>query len=176
MEVGNYFGGNTLKNVLYLVMAVMLVSACTTLEPAPTESPEEVVIEVGEVIFNGTECTVTGSTKLSPGKYSYVLRDESEYEAKMYVGRLLGGKTIQDMLDLKGESGGYIPRAVFNEAYNQAFEPGFAWYKPDGGEVHTYVLSTEGEYTVGIWSYATETTPFTIWFCAPLWIEGTPSD
>jgi len=167
-----------MKNVLYLVTAVVLVSACTTSEPAPTESPEEVVIEVGEVIFDGTECTVTGSTKLSPGKYSYVLRDESEYEAQMYVGRLLGDKTMQDMLDLQGEPGsrGNVTAALLDEAYVWAIEPGAAWYKPDGGEIHTYILSTEGEYTVGIWSYETETIPFTVWFCAPLWIEGTPSD
>ena len=49
-----------MKKVLYLVMVVLFVAACTTSLPAPTESPEEVLIEVGEVIFDGTECTVTG--------------------------------------------------------------------------------------------------------------------
>ena len=165
-----------MKKVLLQVMAVLFVSACTTSQPAPTESPEDVVIEVGEVIFNGTECTVTGSTKLSPGIYSYVLQDESEYEVQMYIGKLLGGKTTQDMLDLQGKPGAYVPEAVTDEAYDWAFEPGAAWYKPDGGEVHTYILSTEGEYTVGIWSYETETIPFTVWFCAPLWIEEVTSE
>ncbi len=157
-------------------MVVLFVAACTTSQPAPTESPEEVVIEVGEVIFDGTECTVTGSTKLSPGRYSYVLRDESEYEVQMYVGRLLGGKTTQDMLDLQGEPGAYVTEDLVDEAYDWAVEPGAAWYKPDGGEVHTYKFISEGEYTVGIWSYQAPTIPFTVWFCAPIWIEETPSD
>ena len=165
-----------MKRVLLLVMAVLFVSACTTSQPAPTESPEEVVIEVGEVIFDGTECTVTGRTKLPPGKYSYVLRDESEYEVQMYIGRLLEGKTTQDMLDLQGEPGAYLPKAVTDEAYDWAYEPGSARLKPDGGEIHTYILTDEGEYTVGVWSYETETIPFTIWFCAPLWVEEASSE
>jgi len=90
-----------MKKVLLLVMVELFVAACTTSQPAPTESPEDVVIEVGEVIFDGKECTVTGETKLPPGKYSYVLHDESEYEGQMYIGRLLEGKTTQDMLIYK---------------------------------------------------------------------------
>ena len=165
-----------MKNMVFLLVALLLVTACATTQPVPTETPEDVVIEVGEVIFDGTECTVTGETKLPPGKYSYVLQDESEYEVQMYIGRLLDGKTTQDMLDLQGEPGAYVSAAVFDEEYAQAVEPGAAWYKPDGGEVHTYILSTEGEYNVGIWSYETETIPFTVWFCAPLWIDETPSE
>ena len=106
-----------MKRAVILVMAVMFIPACTTLQSPPTESAEDVALEVGEVIFDGTECTVTGSKKLPPGKYSYVLHDESEYEAQMYIGRLLDGKTTQDMLDLQGEPGAYVPEAVFDEAY-----------------------------------------------------------
>jgi len=65
---------------------------------------------------------------------------------------------------------------VTDEAYDYALEPGAAWYKPDGGEVHAYILTEKGEYTVGVWSYETETIPFTVWFCAPLWIEEAPSE
>lgn len=141
-----------MKKVLLLVMAVLFVSACTPSQPAPTESPDDVVIEVREVIFDGTECTVTGDKKLPPGKYSYVLQDESDYEAQMYIGRLLGDKTMQDMLDLQGEPGarGNVTEALLDEAYDWAIEPGAAWHRPDGGEVHTYKLVSEGEYTVGI--------------------------
>ena len=131
-----------MKKVLLLVMVELFVAACTTSQPAPTESPEDVVIEVGEVIFDGRECTVTGETKLPPGKFSYVLQDESDYEVQMYIGRLLGDKTMQDMLDLQGEPGsrGNVTEALLDEAYDWAIEPGAAWQKPDGGEVHTYIL------------------------------------
>jgi hypothetical protein len=165
-----------MKRVLLLVMAVLIVSACTTSQPVPTDIPEDVVIEVGAVIFDGKECTVTGETKLPPGKYSYVLQDESEYEVQMFIGRLLEGKTNQDILDLQGEPGARLPKAVLDEAYDWAYEPGIARLKPDGGEIHTYILTDEGEYTVGVWSYETETIPFTEWFCAPLWIEEAPSE
>ena len=94
----------------------------------------------------------------------------------MFVGRLTEGLTFQDMLDLQGEPGGYIPQALTDEAYDWAVEPGSAWYKPDGREVHTYILTEEGEYTVGLWSWATETTPTRIWFCAPIWVKETLSD
>ena len=139
------------------MIGLLLITACTTTQPSPIESPEDVVREVGEVIFDGTECTVTGETKLPPGKYSYVLQDESDYEVQMYIGRLLGDKTMQDMLDLQGEPGarGNVTEALLDEAYDWAIEPGAAWQKPDGGEVHTYKLVSEGEYTVGIWSYQT---------------------
>ena len=165
-----------MKKVLLLVMTVLFVSACTTSQPEPNETPVDVVIEVGEVKFDGTDCTVTGEKKLPPGKYSYVLQDESDYEVQMYIGRLLEGKTTQDILDLQGEPGAYVTEAMIDEAYDWAVEPGAAWQKPDGGEVHTYILVSEGEYTVGMWSYQTETIPFTVWFCAPLWIEEAPSE
>ncbi len=165
-----------MKRVLLLVMAVLFVSACTTSEPAATESPEEVVTEVGEVKFDGTECIVTGPTSLPPGNYSYVLRDESENEVHIYVGRLLGGKTTQDILDLQGEPGARIAEPILDEAYDWAVELGAATYRPDGGEVHTYKFISEGEYTVGIWSYQTETIPSTNWLCAPLWIEEIASE
>ena len=171
MRSGYLFGGNVVKRVLLLVMVVFFASSCMTSEPPPTKSPEEVVTEAGEVIFDGTECIVNAPRTLPPGEYSYVLRDYSEYEVQMYVGKLLGDKTTQDMLDLQGEPGSYVTEALFDKAYDSAVELGAARYNPDGGEVHTYKFISEGEYTVGIWSYQTPTIPFTVWFCAPLWIE-----
>ena len=162
-----------MKRFLIAAMAALFISSCMTSQQTPAESPEDVVIEAGEVIFNGTDCSVTGESKLPPGKYSYVLQDESEYEAQLFIGRLLEGKTTQDMIDLQGEPGAYLPRQEYDEAFDYAVEPGSAKEKPDG-RVHTYILNTEGEYTIGIWSYEMETVP--VWFCAPLWIEEIPSE
>ena len=156
------------------MIGLLLITACTTTQPSPTEAPEDVVIEVGEVIFDGTECTVTGETKLPPGKYSYVLQDESEDDVNLFVGRLTEGMTFQDLLDLQDEPEGRV--AFLDDLLDWAVEPGVEWQKPDGGEVHTYILTEEGEYAVGLWSWATENTPVKEWFCTPIWVKETPSD
>jgi len=171
-----------MKKLLVLLIASFLVATCATIKPGPSSTPlpptvpsqEDAAIEVGEVIFDGTECTVSGLTELLPGRYSYVLVDLSDDNANLFVGRLTEGKTFQDMLDLQGEPGGYVP--FIDDSYVWAVEPGIAWQKPDGGEVHTYILTEEGEYTVGLWSWVTVTTPEKIWFCAPIWVKVAPSD
>jgi hypothetical protein len=129
----------------------------------------ESVVEVGDVIFNGTECNVSGPIELPPGRYSYVLKDLSEDDVTIFVGRLTAGKTFQDILDLQSEPGEYFP---WQDWIKLAIESGVAWNKPDGGEVHTYIFNSEGEYVVGLGS----TSPAKRWFCAPFWVKEDSSD
>lgn len=158
-------------------MIAFFLAGCGALAvtPTPVPSPESAV-EVGEVIFDDIECTVSVPTELSPGRYSFVLRDLSEDGVNIFVSRHAGGTTFQDVLDLQGEPGGYIPEPVWDELFTEVVEPGSAQHKPDGGEVHTYILTEEGEHVVGVWSWETADNPARFWFCAPFWVKQAPSD
>jgi hypothetical protein len=155
------------QQVMWAILMTLLLVGCgapvATPTPASEPSPEPVV-EVGDVIFDGTGCTVSGSTELTPGRYSFVLRNLTEGDVTLFVRRLTDGKTFQDLLDLQSEPGEYIPRPDW---VARIVEQGIAWQKPDGGEVHTYKLISEGEYAVSIWSWETDTGTQRIWLCAP---------
>jgi hypothetical protein len=162
------------QQVMWAILITLLLVGCGAPAATPTSEPSpEPVVEVGDVIFDGTECTVSGSTELPPGRYSFVLKDLSEEDVHLFVSRLTDGKTFQDLLDLQSEPGEYVPE---QDWLNHTVEPGSAWNKPDGGEVHTYIFIEEGEYAVSLWSWETETTPMKIWFCAPFWVKEDPSE
>jgi hypothetical protein len=160
-----------MKKLMLTLIVIMVISACTAFEQEPTVPPEATIDEVGEVIFDSSGCTYIGPSELSLGKYAFVLRDESDWNAQMYVGRLVGDYSTQDLLDLQGEPGEPINVAVWDEAFDVAVELGVAKERPDGTKVHTYNFVSEGEYTVGVWSYQREDIPRTSWFCAPIWVE-----
>ena len=160
----------------FLLLAILTGCGAPTATPTPEPSPKTVV-EVGEVIFDGEACTFTGSTELSPGKNSFILKNLTEEDVNLFVSKHVGGKTFQDVLDLQGEPGESLPDPVYDELFDKVVEPGSAQHKPDGGEVHTYLFNSEGEYVVGVWIYETaESDAMKTWFCAPFWVKETPSD
>ena len=162
------------QQVMWAILITLLLVGCGAPAATPTSEPSpEPVVEVGDVIFDGTGCTVSGSTELPPGRYSFVLKNLSEQSTGIFVSRLTDGKTFQDLLDLQSEPGEYVPE---QDWLKNAVERGIAWNKPDGGNVHTYLLIKEGEYAVSLWSPATETAPMRIWFCAPFWVKEDPSE
>jgi hypothetical protein len=152
----------------FLLLANLTGCGAPAATPTPEPSPESVV-EVGEVIFDGEACKFTGPTELSPGKYSFVLKDLSELNAGIGVYRLANGKTFQDLFDFQGEPWDCLAKLdwVF-----LGVEPRSAWHKPDGGEVHTYSFTIEAEYAIVLWSFH----PSNIWVCAPFWVVEAPSD
>jgi hypothetical protein len=129
------------QQVMWAILIPLLLVGCGAPAATPTSEPSpEPVVEVGDVIFDGTECTVSGSTELPPGRYSFVLKDQSELEVNLFVSRLTDGKTFQDLLDLQSEPGEYVPE---QDWIDHAVELGSAWNKPDGGKVHTYIFIEE---------------------------------
>ncbi len=165
-----------MRKMLYSMMTLFLVAACASTQPAqtppllPDESVEDVVIEAGEVIFDGTECTFSGPTELPKGKYSFVLKDLSEMDVDLFVRRLTDEKKgYQDLLDLQSEPGEYHPRPDW---LIDAMEPGSEEYEPDGGVVHTYLLTKEAEYVIFVFSLI----PRILWYCAPLQVIEAPSE
>jgi hypothetical protein len=162
------------QQVMWAILIALLLVGCGAPAATPTSEPSpEPVVEVGDVVFDGTECTVSGSTELLPGGYSLVLKDLSEKDVHLLVRRLTDGKTFQDLLKLQSEPGGHTPMPDW---VAPVVERGIAWQEPDGGEVHTYELISEGEYAIILWSFATATTPLGTWFCAPFCVSEARSE
>jgi hypothetical protein len=142
-----------------------------------TEISPEPIVEAGELVFDGSECTVSVPKELSPGNYSIVLKNQTEEDVNIFVSRHAGDTTFQDVLDLQGEPGESLTYALYDELFNAVIEPRSAWEKPDGAEVHTYKLISKGEHVVGVWIYETaETDAMRTWFCAPFWVIEAPSE
>ena len=121
------------KRLVIGCIFLALLTGCVTpaLEiPKPNLEPSpEVVVEMGDVIFDGSECTVTVPTELPPGRYSIVLKNLSEEDVKIWTQRITEGKTYQDLLDLQNEPGEYVPEPDWVVG---TIETGSVWYKPDG--------------------------------------------
>ena len=139
---------------------------------APEPSPEP-IIELGEVIFDGTVCNATIPSELPPGKYSMVLRNLTEEDVNIWTERITEGKTYQDVLDLQDKPGDWVPEPDWTA---DTIELGGAKYTSDGGEVHTYKFVIESEYFVGVWIYGTPDAPMRVWFCAPFLVREAPSE
>jgi hypothetical protein len=164
------------QHVMSAILIMFLLVGCgvPAATPTPTSEPSpELVVEVGDVTFDGTECTVSGSTELPPGRYSFVLKNLSEEDASLLIFRLPDGKAFQDLLDLQSEPGEWVSKPDWAI---DAVETGVAWYKEDGGEVHTYMFINEGEYALVIWRMPAEATQPGIWFCAPFWVKEDASE
>ena len=139
--------GKLLQQVMWAVLVMVLVVGCNAPAATPTsEASPEPVIELGEVIFDGTECTYSGPTELVPGRYSMILRDLSDIDVDIWVGRTTDGKTYQDFMDLAIDPNVYFPKPDF---VNYAIEPGRTLLAPDGGAVHTYIFELVGNYFIG---------------------------
>lgn len=157
---------------MWAILIMLVLVGCGAPAAAPTPIPATATLPLIpeiEVTFDGNECTVSGPTELPMGNHSVVLKDLSEQKASLYVSRLVDGKTFQDLLDEQGEPGKYIQEISW---LITAREPGVAWDRADGGEIHTYDLTNEGEHVL----YIGTITPYSIWFCAPFQVRETPSE
>jgi len=160
------------QKVMWAVLIIILLVGCSAPAATPTsEASPEPVIEAGEIIFDGRDCTYSGLTELSTGRYSFVLKDLSDLDLYMWVSRMTDGKTYQDFVDLADPSNPYLyfPK---EDWIDHAIELGMSQQRPDGGEVHTFILSVVGEYSIVVGRES----PFYIAFCSPIWVLEDPSE
>jgi len=140
---------------------MLLVTACTTTQPAPTDTsvpptqtPKQDVIELGELTFDGNECTVSGPSEVPTGKYSIVFNDTSEQPGiQVNLLGLLEDKTIQDLIDIQSEPGEWYPKpswAFYGLSLNYPLDK--EW---------VLVIDEEGEYVIYLWADSSEF----LWFC-----------
>lgn len=172
-----------MKKSIFLLFGLMINLACTTSQPAPTstslpptvtppptdtsipptQTPKQDVIELGEITFDGNECTFSGPTEVPTGEYTLVLNNLSVQNIRMGVVRLIDGKTYQDMVNLQSEPAEYIP-----------FIPwiSFPFYFTFDHEVYTYSLDEVGEHFISV----QDGLKTHMWLCAPFQVIGVSSD
>jgi len=104
-----------MKNMVFLLVALLLVTACATTQPAPTstslpptETPQPRSCDVVDGIcldltFDGESCIYDGPTDLPSGPVTLIFHNESDEWAFTHMIRILGDKTIQDVILRVGE-------------------------------------------------------------------------
>ena len=141
--------------LLVAVLLVMSVAACSG------DSGEEIV----EVSFDGSECTVAGSTEVPPGDHAFLLTDVSNRDdVGLYARNLLDGHTFQDALDLEKEHGGpgsARPRPSWFGNVIQTFDPPEIDLA-DNQQLLAFSLEP-GNHLLLIWA-----APNSSWLCGPL--------
>jgi hypothetical protein len=124
------------KNVALAISLALLAAACS----APA------IGERFEVRFDGIECTVSGPDEVPTGDHRFVLYDQTGQSVEtLLVGRLVQGKTFQDLLDKQSEPGEWIRHPSWVKAAVLAGEHG---EEADGGQVWPYFLKNGGEHYI----------------------------
>ena len=165
-----------MRRIVFPITILLLAAACASTQPTQTptssqlvEPSDDVVMEAGEIIFDGEECIYKGPPELPPGDYAFVLKDLSDMDVEMALERYTDGKIYQDYLDYVGEGDKYVPEPDWVVVPPSR---GSEKHRPDGGEVHTYILITEGDYGIVTWLWH----PFRIWPCGPLQVIESSSE
>ena len=104
-----------MKKSLFLLLGLMIISACTTSQPSPTSTPlppTETPLPTSckvvdgnclELTFDGESCTYEGPTDLKLGPVTLIFHNESDEWAETNMIRILGDKTLQDVILRVGE-------------------------------------------------------------------------
>ncbi|MFC1527493.1 hypothetical protein ACFL5D_01955 [Candidatus Neomarinimicrobiota bacterium] len=130
-----------------IIFLLMLLSACT--------SSSEII-----VTFDGKKCTMSGPSVLLIGEHSFILNDKSDKKVDLWIGRLLEGKTVQDLYDGQGEPSVWFPKPNW---FYYTQQIGTEWINDNGGEVWTYSLKEEAEYVIYVGIYQKDKK--NLWFC-----------
>jgi hypothetical protein len=142
-----------MQKMMIPLVVLLLVTACATSQPAP---PEE-IIEYGELSFDGTECIVSGPTKIPTGNYIIAFNDTSVQPGiQLYVTGLDEGKTMQDLIERQSEPGEWVPKPEW------AFYGTRQWSPAEKEWVH--IISQAGEYVI----YVNSESPDFLWFCSQI--------
>ncbi len=189
-----------MKTMVFLLVALLLVTACATTQPAPTSTPlppteppptplpeptnlpppepTETPLSppLFEVFFDGTDCTVEGPTELPPGDYAFTFIDESEWKGELWLINLDEDKTFQDNLDLQSEPGEWYAKPSWAH-YDVQVSSQYDLPEDEASEgrrVHTsaWRLNKVAEHTI----FCYVPSPVKLWFAAPIWIVETPTD
>ena len=103
-----------MKKSLFLLFGLLIISACTTSQPAPTSTslpptvtppPTSCKVVEGiclELTFDGESCIYEGPTDLKPGPVTIIFHNESDDWAGTNLMRLLGDKTLEDLIYYHG--------------------------------------------------------------------------
>ena len=92
----------------------------TTPAPRGTSAPGDII----DITFDGSRCTYSGTTVVPTGVHSFVVKDlTGEPPADMRTMAIADGHTYQDLLDLQGEPGEYVPLPEWAEWPLTTYQP-----------------------------------------------------
>jgi hypothetical protein len=180
-----------MKNMVLLLVALLLVAACATAQPAPTSTllppteppptplpeptntsiPPTEIPPVFEVMFDGKDCTGTGPTELPAGEHTFIFIDRSDWKGELWLLNNNDGKTFQDHLDLQSAPGVWFPKPSWSHHDSRV---SIESEELDGRRVDlsTWNLRKVGEHTIICYV----SSPTLLWYVAPLMIVQTPSE
>jgi hypothetical protein len=124
------------------------------------------------VTFDGETCTVIGPSQVPSGETFFILEDQNDLGASLYVSVLHDGYTFQDMVDLSDAAGGpgsYYPKPIWVENQRVIFAS-----PPEE------LVIAENETYVGFFLKAGPNSVYVyanrgLWFCGPLDVTETES-
>lgn len=149
------------RQLMWAILIALLLVGCGSFTDA--------TIPAIEVTFDGNKCTVSGATEVTRGVNSIVLIDLSGEIDDLQALHLLDGHTYQDLIDLQGGPGkNYTGQSWIV----QSMRIGKKWNESIGGDVYTFYLQDEGEYSIVV----AKLNPIKVWFCAPLKVIEAPSE
>lgn len=140
--------------VMWAILLTLMLVGCGASAATPTQEIE--------VTFNGNECTVSGPSEIPIGERPIILNDLSDMNMRLFVSRLIDGKTFQDLLDLQSEPGELYPAPSWVVDAQK--------YSASDSEDSIYVLDEPGEYALYVYSLS----PEILWLCAPRQVIEAP--
>lgn len=113
------------KALVLLVVPALLMTACAAAGEGNTE-------DILRLTFDGESCTYDGPTDLKPGLVTLIFLNESDDWAATNMIRLLGDKTLEDLISYNGEE----PSQHHAPSWSVDI-PG-VWREIRSGESHTW--------------------------------------
>ena len=113
-----------------------------------------------ELSFEGERCTYNGPSDLETGPVTLIFLNESGGRAAVNLMRLLGDKTIQDMIDSIGEEPSHDVAPMWANSVN-------TWQVIRSGEVYTW----EGGLKPGIHTMVCASPQYGVWYGSGFTVE-----
>lgn len=146
--------------MIWAILATLLLIGCS----APAD-------DMIEVTFDGNECTVSDTTELTVGEHPFVVKNLTEENVSLRIGRLLEDHSFQDFVDNIEEQG---PGRNFEPDWISCCDARFVASEKgesEDEEIITLGIRNEGEHAI----YIFETVEESFWPCAPLKVVEAPS-
>jgi hypothetical protein len=146
-------------------VVIVLLVGCLSIAGCRADD-DEIPAEI-EVSFYGESCDTTAPEELPVGKYQFILKDLSrKFPSELYVARITGEHSYQELLDPQEEPGQYYPK------------PDWLIYALKIGKVGSGIPEDEKHYTVTFEAgehaiYIATSLPeggWGLWFCTPLMV------
>jgi len=124
-----------------------------------------------EVTFDGSDCWVDGPHEVPVGDHTFNFINTSDFMGELWLVFLHEDKTFQDHIDLQSEPGVWYPKPAWVSYDSRVFTD---LLETSGSDVKTttWKLDRVGEHTILCYVPS----PQKLWFAAPVFVVGAPSE